>query len=590
MSIKNAAEMIRQQGRGNDSVLMHVTPSEIKSLQGIAQAHGGSLSINPQTGLPEAGFLENILPTIAGIGIGFATGNPFLGAAAAGLGGYATSGSLEKGLMAGLGAFGGASALGSLATVGGAGVSTLGASGAVPAAAANTAIGPGAAAAIEGGMTGNIGAAFEGVNLAGGAPASLANYSQVAPQALTAQQFSALPVGQKFSALGSGFNNLFSDPSGTFAAMGGLKGQGANLAMAGAPLLGALGEQQTETDVPKQESYIRPAVYDPATQRYTRLDPVKSSDWGTRSFAQYAQDQGYQEGGAVEQRYQQPTRTVDPAVTEYNRMLMDQAQKEYVQGISTAPVTTTQTAPAQTVTPEVNTAHKRLYDPATQTYSANPDYVDPKPPRPDFYDEYGRRYGMYDSGGGEDGGFDEFDSDPSISGDTTDGGKGDAGMSGSTAGFGGVSDTDAGGFGAAQGGRIASYGGGGITNIPKFQAGGDMESDAFVVPADVVSALGNGSTKAGLERLNEYLGIALPIEGEGDGLSDDIPATIEGDQPARVADGEAYVPPEIVAQLGGGDPERGAAMLYTMMDKIRESAHGKTDQQREVAPEQVMPT
>jgi hypothetical protein len=96
MSIKNAAEMIRQQGRGNDSVLMHVTPSEIKSLQGIAQAHGGSLSINPQTGLPEAGFLEDILPTIAGIGIGVATGNPFLGAAAAGLGGYATSGSLRE--------------------------------------------------------------------------------------------------------------------------------------------------------------------------------------------------------------------------------------------------------------------------------------------------------------------------------------------------------------------------------------------------------------------------------------------------------------------------------------------------------------
>jgi hypothetical protein len=605
MSIKNAAEMIRQQGRGNDSMLMHVTPGEVKSLQGIAQAHGGSLSINPQTGLPEAGFLEDILPTIAGIGIGFATGNPFLGAAAAGLGGYATSGSLEKGLMAGLGAFGGASALSSLAGVGGVTSAAL-PTATVPTAAVQTSIGAGSSGA-GGSLLGGYGTTVAapvvpvfggtvptnlGPTLKAVQTGSLA--TSAAPQALTAQQFSALPVGQKFSALGSGFSNLFSDPSGTFATMGGLSGQGKNLLMAGAPLLGALGEQQTDTDMPEQEGYVRPAVYDPATQRYTRLEPVKNKDWGDRSFAQYAQDQGYEEGGAVEQRYQQPTRTVDPAVTEYNQMLMNQAQQEYVQGISTptplAPQVAQKLEAAQAAgaaaEPVVNTTHKRLYDPVTQTYSANPNYVDPKPPRPDFY---GDSYDMYDSGGDGDGGFGGFDSDPSISGDATDGGIGDAGMSGSTAGFGGMSDTDAGGFGAAQGGRIASYGGGGITNIPKFQAGGDMQSDAFVVPADVVSALGNGSTKAGLERLNEYLGIALPIEGEGDGLSDDIPATIEGDQPARVADGEAYVPPEVVAQLGGGDPERGAAMLYTMMDKVREAAHGKTTQQKEVQPEKVMP-
>jgi len=55
-------------------------------------------------------------------------------------------------------------------------------------------------------------------------------------------------------------------------------------------------------------------------------------------------------------------------------------------------------------------------------------------------------------------------------------------------------------------------------SAPKFQAGGEMESDAFVIPADVVSALGNGSTDAGVRKLNDYLGVALLIEGEGDGL------------------------------------------------------------------------
>jgi len=116
-----------------------------------------------------------------------------------------------------------------------------------------------------------------------------------------------------------------------------------------------------------------------------------------------------------------------------------------------------------------------------------------------------------------------------------------------------------------------------------------MQSDAFVVPADVVSALGNGSTDAGVAVLNEYLGMAMPIEGPGDGLSDDIPATIDGEQPARVADGEVYIPAEVVAMLGGGNPDAGSQKLYQMLDRIREAAHGKTKQQGEVNPEQVMP-
>jgi len=89
--------------------------------------------------------------------------------------------------------------------------------------------------------------------------------------------------------------------------------------------------------------------------------------------------------------------------------------------------------------------------------------------------------------------------------------------------------------------------------------------------------------------LNEYLGMAMPIEGEGDGLSDDIPATIDGSQPARVADGEVYIPAEVVEMIGQGDPNKGSAKLYVMMDKIRKQAHGKQAQQREVKPEKVMP-
>jgi len=107
MSLQLAAQHLSSQGRGNDSTLVHMSPREVKSLNDIAMAHGGQLSINPQTGLPEAGFLESILPMVAGAAL-TATG---VGAPMAALmvGGGMTlmTGSLEKGLMAGLGAYGG---------------------------------------------------------------------------------------------------------------------------------------------------------------------------------------------------------------------------------------------------------------------------------------------------------------------------------------------------------------------------------------------------------------------------------------------------------------------------------------------------
>ena len=105
--------------------------------------------------------------------------------------------------------------------------------------------------------------------------------------------------------------------------------------------------------------------------------------------------------------------------------------------------------------------------------------------------------------------------------------------------------------------------------------------------ADVLSAAGNGSTKAGLAAINTQLmgrkaGGATLINGKGDGLSDSIPTNIDGRKPARVADGEAYIDPRTVTRLGGGDAKKGAAKLYSMMDKIRKQAHGKKTQQRPV--------
>ena len=117
MSLQTAAQHLAAQGRGPDTTLVHMAPGEVKSLQAIAMAHGGSLTINPQTGLPEAGFLSKLLPMIAGAGLTAISGgalSPMMaGLITGGVTGAAT-GSLKKGLMAGLGGFGGAGLMGGL--------------------------------------------------------------------------------------------------------------------------------------------------------------------------------------------------------------------------------------------------------------------------------------------------------------------------------------------------------------------------------------------------------------------------------------------------------------------------------------------
>lgn len=116
---QQAAQQTQSYGRGQDTMLVHMTPDEVNSLRGLAQQFGGDLTQNPHTGLPEAGWLGKLLPTILG-GIGMAFGIPpvWMGALGA-VGGTAITGDLKQGLLAGLGAFGGASLAGA-AGVGGA--------------------------------------------------------------------------------------------------------------------------------------------------------------------------------------------------------------------------------------------------------------------------------------------------------------------------------------------------------------------------------------------------------------------------------------------------------------------------------------
>jgi len=120
------------------------------------------------------------------------------------------------------------------------------------------------------------------------------------------------------------------------------------------------------------------------------------------------------------------------------------------------------------------------------------------------------------------------------------------------------------GFGMAAGGMTGPY----VSN-------GFQEDNAMV--QDGIPSLAKGGLPP------RYL------RGGGDGMSDSIRANIEGKQEARLADGEFVVPADVVSHLGNGSSNAGAKRLYAMMDRVRRSRTGKTRQAPEVNTRRMMP-
>lgn len=93
----------------------------------------------------------------------------------------------------------------------------------------------------------------------------------------------------------------------------------------------------------------------------------------------------------------------------------------------------------------------------------------------------------------------------------------------------------------------------------------------------------------GISDLGSYSDGGRMLEGPGDGMSDDIPASIGGHQPARLADGEFVVPADVVSHLGNGSTDAGAKQLYSMMDKVRQARTGVKRQGKQINPKKYLP-
>jgi hypothetical protein len=558
MSLHNLAQQIQAQGRGNDTQLLHVTPRELNAMQGLARSHGGSLTVNPHTGLPEAGFLDNLIPSLLPIAAGAALTATGIGAPlAAGIVGAGTgllTHDLNKGLMAGLGAFGGASLAGGLME---AGTSALAepaiASGAEV--AGQTAAGTGAQAwGTDASLAAN--AAQQGATAAP-AESALSGVSQPTP-AVAPSAWDKMQAGFKATNFDTNY----------------LKQNMLPIGAAAAPLLmGGLGStSSTDNQTTQNPSYIRPYAYratpnpsytgagTPAlNQSYTAGAPVLASDWGSRPIymasggiaalangganpqggvaalggqnnmypmsqmdhTQYATptqmptsaevvNAGYEEktnpytgdevrmadGGTAQlnmsNRYSTPTRMANPDVAAYNNLLAQRAQQEYVQQPQLSSMVPQQLR--QTATPQYQapnlTPIAGMPNAAPAASDQNASLQAQQAALQQF--EPVRDASYYGSGGGN-----------------------------------------------ANGGLMQSYAMGGIANLGSYSDGGHL------------------------------------LKGPGDGVSDDIPATIGGKQPARLADGEFVVPARIVSELGNGSTDAGAKRLYQMMERVQAN-RGKT--------------
>jgi len=461
MSLQIAAQHLAAQGRGPDTTLVHMTPGEVKSLQSIAMAHGGSLTINPKTGLPEAGFLSSLLPMIAGIALGPAgMGLTAMqaGLAAGALGTLAT-GSLKKGLMAGLGAYGGA------------GIGDV--------------IGKAGAGAIEAGA----GAGLPPVSDSGSMLSAATPPSPVAPVAPVAAPVSPVVGGPMNLALpqGTPLAPAVVDP------MGGFPTAAVRVPASGAYAVDPMGGLSGATVTP-QPPAVTPATTTPQPPTVSMPDTYRNQMDIMSDASVAAKEAALREAGPM-QRF---TKGLG-AIADKPSLLFNKDNMKY--GAAALGSMMFQ-EPKSVQAPRDSEQYRYAYNPGREMPPTRVGDVGE-------YTYFRPSYARLAAAGGL------MDAMPVQQ--MSD--RNDAQMT--------------------------------MTNGPQMYAGG------------------------GLSHLGDYSDGGRLLRGPGDGVSDDIPATIANKRPARLADGEFVVPARIVSELGNGSTEAGARKLYAMMDRVQKN-RGKT--------------
>jgi hypothetical protein len=518
MSLQLAAQHLSSHGRGNDSTLVHMSPREVGSLNALAKAHGGQLTTNPHTGLPEAGFLESLLPMVAGVALGPA--GLGLTAMEAGLAGgalgFAMTGSLSKGLMAGMGAYGGAGLGGGLLESGVDAAATTDAA----SQAAQSQIAENAANAKFYDPSGALNPAMKDEYI----KAQLAgqNQAMAAREALKPTDFmdKLSMAGKGISSLGEegGISNLYKNLGGSPMSM--LKTVGSAIAPSAENLLTPKKKEATagDSDLGPRYGFSQNPTggQQPAQQVQPGQSPLGNTQTPTATpFPQFPQPDPY----GRENRYFSPA---------YTQLTPEKAKSIY--GFADGGIAAED---RPTETPAVQMFQQLQAQRAAQAPA----------PQVDINAQYAN-YLKQTMGSPA-----QAPTAPTSPAPTST----------SLASSGYAYDPIQHQYSQIQGA------------LP------DETSDSVGQPirsADRPFAFtfANGGISS---HLGDYSDGGRLLRGPGDGVSDSIPAMIGKKQPARLADGEFVVPARIVSELGNGSTEAGARKLYAMMDRVQ-AARGKT--------------
>lgn len=550
MSLHPDVQNLASQGRNGDSMLLHVTPDEVQGLHQLALMHGTKMTINPVTGLPEANFMKDWLPVIVGGLATIATGGmaaPFMIGAGA-LGAFGTSmavgnsfkKSLFTGLMAGAGgALGaGAGALGAAATegiaAGGAGLGANALTKTLPmlAAEANQGVAAGGIRAIAP-------EAFKAAGVGGADLGALGRteLQQVAQNATENAAKQAVRPGVT-----------------TYT---GTAGQ-VQTAEQAAEQKAAMIQNYGETSLPQ----VRPTSL--AAQPINQPPANITSD--TQRFLAQA-EQPQQFGGNA--RYMGETGT--PARTaEQNYSAMSMGDKYAAQGEGINKLFTEPGAIGK-FAGNNKLALAGLGAGAIGSMSSDRQQIKPTAAHGDYYSYPGFTQG-YDPTGGA------------------------SGQQYFNYGYGTPTVTH-----YADGGSVGSE----VNNVmypqsqlPTGAVGQYGNRSAVPVPREVVGAQdvvvnpftgAEGMAAGGIATLGGYSDGGRLTQGPGDGVSDSIPASIGGKQPARLADGEFVIPARIVSEIGNGSTKAGAKKLYAMMDRIQKARRKTKDIAANTRADRFMP-
>ena len=526
MTASHTAHGLASLGRHGDSMLVHMNPTEVAGLQSLAKANGTSLTVNPETGMPEAfslkGLFKAALPMIAGFALGpggFGLMSSALGSGllVGGLTGLMT-GDVGKGIMAGFGAYGG-HGLGGM-------FSKLGTAAPVTPDVATKALESQTGANLIGGPTGEIGmhTQFPGA-VSGASPfadAGLSNIPMAGGQVGMANSFPAAMGGA--GPITPTSNVLGLDPSGFSKSWEGVKSLGREGGWDRAK--GILGTQGTPggTTVVKDVNGL-PVEIPTAAKAGTPLTDMQM-------IGKVAPTAGGLALGAYKDELM-------PEDTPYA-----DKQKRIQTG------TDAQGNPIYTYMAEA------AYSPYETLNLNNPlaNYPDRKPAPGLVLPETrlaakGGMINSYALGGA-------VNVNPPVGS--------------------GISDL----YNRPEGSTTQSisndgYGIGRLNDLANEQSSSQAKTLGYAMGG--LTALKSGGNPGGY------------LNGQGDGMSDSIPATIEGKQPARLADGEFVVPADVVSHLGNGSSKAGSKRLYAMLDKVRRARTGHTKQGRQINPNKFLP-